>query len=359
MILSLIPYRIFPANTGGKKSIAAFTRYLAQKKELIVVTVKSNEPSEASGYTLYNLLSDSHLRYINPAYFFTIRKLIRKHKVTYVLLEHPYYGWLGLILKWFTGVKLIVHSHNIEAQRWKSLGKWWWPILEKYEGRVHRGATLNFFIQDNDRDFAISKFRLASDKCYTITYGIAQSAIPDPKEKAAAANILRQKHGIEQAETIFLFNGALDYKPNTDAVKTIITQINPYLLKAGISYKIIICGKGLPPDMDGLKAYSNQNIIYTGFVDDIDVYFKGADAFINPVVDGGGIKTKLVEAIGWNTRTISTLSGSIGVTPEDAGEQLVLVLDNNWQTFAARMIAIASAAEATTPDQFYKKFFLG
>ncbi len=49
------------------------------------------------------------------------------------------------MLKWFTGVKLIVHSHNIEGLRWKTLGKWWWKGLWIYEKWVHRQADLQLF----------------------------------------------------------------------------------------------------------------------------------------------------------------------------------------------------------------------
>jgi hypothetical protein len=64
--------------------------------------------------------------------------------------------------------------------------------------------------------------------------------------------------------------------------------------------------------MNELKNYADQNIIYAGFVDDISIYFKGADVFINPVSYGGGIKTKLVEALGYNLNAVSTSNGAIG-----------------------------------------------
>ena len=171
-ILSLVSYKIFPAKLGGQKGIALFNEYLAKETNLICATVKSNDPAFAKGYSMLNVLSNSSFRYINPFYFFTISKLIKQYQVTHLLLEHPYYGWLGILLKWITGVKLIVHSHNIESTRWKSLGKWWWTILWQYEKCTHRRANYNFFIQDDDRAFAIKNFKLNVDKCTTATYGM-------------------------------------------------------------------------------------------------------------------------------------------------------------------------------------------
>ena len=66
-------------------------------------------------YEVLNVLSNSKLRYINLFYFFTLRNIIRKKKITHFIIEHPYYGWLGFCSKWFCKIKLVVHSHNIES----------------------------------------------------------------------------------------------------------------------------------------------------------------------------------------------------------------------------------------------------
>src|SRR5205085_6337654 len=107
--LSLVSYKIFPAKSGGQKHIAVFYKYFCAFHNLICVTVKDNDPSYAN-YPVLNILSNSAFRYINVLYFFPLRKIIKKNKATYLLIEHPYYGWLALLLKRFCKVKLIVHS---------------------------------------------------------------------------------------------------------------------------------------------------------------------------------------------------------------------------------------------------------
>lgn len=93
---------------------------------------KNNESPGNLKAEFLPVLGKSRFRYINPFLFFSIRKIIRE-KSTHLLIEHPYYGWLGILLQLFCRVKLIVHSHNIEATRFKSTGKWWWGILWNYE----------------------------------------------------------------------------------------------------------------------------------------------------------------------------------------------------------------------------------
>jgi glycosyltransferase involved in cell wall biosynthesis len=358
-VLSIVPYKIFPAKVGGQKGIALFNDYLSKICELECVTVKSNDPKYAIGYKVMNVLPGKACRYIDLFLFFTLQKLIDQQGFSHLILEHPYYGWLGVLLKKFTGIKLVIHSHNIESTRWKSLGKWWWKILWNYERITHRHADYNFFIHDADKVFALREFHLDEKKCTTITYGIEIARAPSEKEKLHCSNLLRHQHHIKDNETIYLFNGALDYRPNLEAVKNILEKINPFLLAAGFSYKIIICGRGLPEEMDALKNYTDKNIIYAGFVDDISVYFKGADVFINPVVEGGGIKTKMGEALGYNTKVVSTKNGSIGVATSETGGQLKIVPDSDWQEFALQMMQAVNAGATSVPESFYIKFYWG
>jgi polysaccharide biosynthesis protein PslH len=142
-VLSIAPYRYLPVTTGGQKNIALFYKYFSTHVNLTAVTVKNNDTDKGT-YTILPLLSTSVFRYINLFYFFTLKRVIKQQEITHVMLEHPYYGWLGYLLKRFLKVKLIIRSHNIEGLRFKSLNKWWWRILWRYEKSVHVAADLSF-----------------------------------------------------------------------------------------------------------------------------------------------------------------------------------------------------------------------
>jgi glycosyltransferase involved in cell wall biosynthesis len=354
-ILSIVPYKIFPAKVGGQKGIALFNEYLAKEVELVCITVKSNDAAYANGYQILNLLSDSFLRYVNPFYIFPIRKLINSHKPSHLLLEHPYYGWLGVILRKTSHVKLIIHSHNIESTRWRSLGKWWWKILWWYERFTHRQADFNFFIQDNDRAFAIREFGLSPTKCITVTYGIERQTAPSPVEIEEARKTVRVRHAMTSDETVLLFNGAFNYLPNLQALKTIISEISPRLKQEGFHFKIIICGRDIPAEISSIQ---DPHIIFAGFVDDVSEYFKAADIFINPVTEGGGIKTKLVEALAYNLNAVSTKTGAIGVDPSLCNNKLQLTADDDWQAFTEGII-YANEIKANIPAAYFQHFYWG
>lgn len=343
---------------GGQKCIALFNKYLSKQIDLTCVTVKANTDISSEGYPIKNIISDFIFRYINPILFLKLRRIIKQEAITHLILEHPYYGWLGILLKWFCNIKLLVHSHNIEASRFRSIGKWWWGILWNYEKFVHRNASFSFFIQDDDMNYAIQNYHVDSLKCAVTTYGIERTSPPSEADKNAARKAICNTHNINEVERILLFNGTLNYKPNTDAVESILEKINPILLEAeGFKYKIIICGSKLPERFKNLESYKNKNIIYAGFVEDIELYFKGCDIFINPVNDGGGIKTKVVEALGSGMSVVSSKSGAIGIPQQITGQKLVIAEDNDWGGFAADTLAIKT--DTVTPAEFFSYFYWG
>lgn len=355
-ILSIIPYQVFPAKLGGEKGIAVFNEYLAKEVELASVTTKNNDPKYARGYKLYNILSNSRFRYVNIFLFFTVRRILKKEGATHLLIEHPYYGWLAALLTASARVKWLVHSHNIEYMRSKSINRWWWKGLKWYEGWVYRRADKVFFISEDDRSFAIQHLGMSVERSMAVTYGIEQSSVPSDID--ACKRRLRDVHHLDEDCRILLFNGALYHSTNYDALKVILDEINPLLLGSGLKYRIFVCGKGLPDFFNELRGYADKNVIYAGFVDDISLYFKAADIFLNPILTGGGIKTKAVEALAMNCTVVSTPLGALGLNRDVCGDKLKVIGTGNWKEFAEEIISSASKAQ-NIPDAFFDYYYWG
>ena len=353
VVVSIVSYKFLPPKIGGQKGIAFFNQYFSQYVKLICVTIKSNENEFAKGYETVPVFSTSQLRYVNLFAVFVLRKLIKEKKATHILLEHPYMGWMALLLKNLTSTKLIVHSHNIEGLRFKTLGKWWWKLLWRYERFTHRHADYNFFIQEDDRQYAIKNFGLNADKCIVVTYGIENNSIPSGADIQQAKNYVREKHSISPTEKILVFAGSFNYKPNCDALEYIDKIIAPLLQQKKFKCKILICGPWLEND-----SSNYSNVILTGFVDDISLYFKAADVFLNPIVEGGGIKTKLVEALGYNTNSVSSTNGAIGVDPSLCNGKLIVTEDNDWESFANAIINVSKIKTDISPE-YYQHFYWG
>ena len=76
---------------------------------------------------------------------------------------------------------------------------------------------------------------------------------------------------------------------------------------------------------------------------------------MNPVNTGGGVKTKMIEALGLGATVIATENGAIGVDRSVCGEKLKVVGNDDWEGFVDQII-LATTEEKITPPEFYKKY---
>ncbi len=354
-VVSLVSYPFLPARTGGQKGIALFYKYFSRYHQVTCIATQKNNPELAEGYELLNMLSNAAIRYINPLYFFRIRRVLREKKASHLIIEHPYYGWLGVLLKKFCGIKLVVHSHNLEGNRWRSLGKWWWRILWLYEKFTHRQADYSFFISDADKRYAIRAFGLKPSRCTTVSFGIEIPAPPNAEAVHRAKTLLHEKYSLPAQMPLLFFNGAFRYPPNREALNNLLYRINPVLQQKAFSYLLLICGIDIPEKFFR-ETFPSVQVI--GFASDLELYLQGCDVFLNPVITGGGIKTKLVEALGFNLNAVSTESGAIGVDPQLCNGKLVVCPDEDWTTFANSILRTTEKKSAT-PASFYQHFYWG
>ena len=354
-ILCIAPYQYIPYFSGGQKYIAEFTRHLSKRTALTVISTGDNKPGKDEAYTFLPLLGQHRTRYIDIGLVWQLHSLIKKNKYDAIIWEHPYYGWLAMILQWLTGICTVIHTHNIEYQRFRSMGKWWWSILGVYEKWTLRNADKIFCITEEDRQVMMNEFGIHRENTCLVTAGIDN--LSDYQEKTSYQLSIKQRYGINEETRLFLFSGLLSYKPNEDAVLFIRDKLVPKLeTENPFPFKIIICGKGMNPIYTNETDPKNHRIIYTGFVEDISEYIKAADLFLNPVVTGGGIKTKVIESIGFNTTVISTTSGATGVQKEVCGNKLVIVPDGDVEIFTKAIVEFADDHSETPPSyyQYYK-----
>ena len=123
---------------------------------------------------------------------------------------------------------------------------------------------------------------------------------------------------------LLLFNGSFQYIPNREALDNLLFKVNPLLQQKEIPYLILIIGLDIP---ETIKNASYPNVKILGFVENLELYLTGCNVFLNPVQSGGGIKTKLVEALAFNLNAVSTENGAIGIDPALCNDKLIVCPD--------------------------------
>ncbi len=355
-IVALAPYRIYPATTGGQRCASFFYGYLSKIAPVALVSVKHNAAPAGFEGKFLPVMMNATFRYANVFFFFRLRRIVKQEQATHLILDHPYFGWLGFLVQKFCTVKLVIHSHNIEGERFKTMRKWWWKMLLGYEKWVHCCADHSFFITPEDEAYALRNFKLNPAKTSVATYGTTIRRMPSQLDRQQAKQAITSQYQIKQEELILLFAGAMQYGPNATAAEAILTKLAPVLAARRIPHKIIFCGGDANANITTL-VNNNANVIYAGFVEDIDLYYKAADVFLNTVNEGGGIKTKLVEAIANGTSAVSTIKGALGVPPALCDGKLALAELEQAHDFVT---AIENLKKGNaTPTAFYAHFYWG
>ncbi|BFG69516.1 hypothetical protein KACHI17_03970 [Sediminibacterium sp. KACHI17] len=350
VVLGIVSYAVFPARMGGQKCVQGFYEHLAKETKLILAVAKKNQTDTVPGAQVENFLFDHWKGPFNIFYTFHLTKLIRRHKVNVIIIEHSYFGWLGLLLRWLTGVPFVIRSHNIEAHRFRDMQRLFWKSYHNYEKFVHRKANHNFFITEEDQHYAIDSWQLDPKNCTVITYGVKPESGLDTSKPVLRRRIM-EYFKISNNSLLFLFNGTLNYTPNTDALHIIVYELLPRLREKKLSFKIFICGSDLSEQWE-IVLKEQPEIIHCGFVDDINVFMIGTDCSINPVTLGGGIKTKLVEALACHQTVITTATGVKGLLPSLTGDKVKVVPDYEWTLFANAMSNLNPYHQSMTPDAF-------
>jgi len=354
-ILALVSYRVFPALMGGQKCIAAFYQELQKSVHLKLIVSSDNDLSYAPGLDATNYLYNHWKGFHNLRYFWRLRKIIQTNQIDFLIIEHSYFGWLGWLLKLFTRVQLILRVHNIEAYRFRDMQRKWWRIYYLYERWICNRANQIWFTSPSDAAWMRANWKIPSQECTVLNYGVAVLQAPSMIEKKQQRQILLDEFQLHVQTRLFLFNGTLDYIPNTDALRIIVSELLPRLDRFQKGYRIFVCGNRITEQWKK-ELERHPQIIFAGFVPDISVYYKGTDCFINPVTLGSGVKTKLVEALAYNQDIISVASGAKGIEASYCDAKLQLIPDYDWDAFTSNMMQLELPSKKETPSAFYQNY---
>lgn len=111
-----------------------------------------------------------------------------------------------------------------------------------------------------------------------------------------------------------VFFGAMKRKENYESCIWFIENVFNRLLKVDRSFKFFIVGN--KPN-EKLYKYASENVIITGFVDDISQYFNNALCMVAPLLFGAGIKIKVIEGM---SAGLPVLTNDIGIEGIPASE---------------------------------------
>jgi glycosyltransferase involved in cell wall biosynthesis len=116
----------------------------------------------------------------------------------------------------------------------------------------------------------------------------------------------------DQTEKALLFVGTLTWEANIDGLIWFLDEIYPSVLENHPDIHFYIVGKN-PDQRLVSRAEKFDSVELTGFVQELEPYFKKARAFVIPLRFGSGIKVKLLNAMYRGIPIVTTPIGTEGL----------------------------------------------
>lgn len=353
-ILSIAPYKFLPPVNGGHLGVILVEKVLSVFNKVDTLTTDNNTLGKPYPFTIHPVLSSSKLRYLPFSQYSIVSRSAEDIKPDYMFCHHHYMYPMAKKVAARRKLPLYIRCHNIESERFRSTGKWWWKAMWWFERAAFRDAAAVFFVTAEDRQWAIRHYGINEQKAVVMPFGIDFESVP---VLTGSKQSVASQYALDPDVPWLFFMGQLDYGPNEQAVQRIIREIVPRLKKNGLVFRMLLCGKGLSAALQEEVEQAGDELHYLGFVPEIEPVIASCDVMVNPVQAGGGVKTKVVESLAWNKTVVSAFTGAIGIEASVCGGKLRIVPDNDWEQFVASITTVLQQPLQNIPDTFFDFYF--
>lgn len=144
---------------------------------------------------------------------------------------------------------------------------------------------------------------------------------------------------VQRDDKSLLFLGSFKHHvSNIKAVLYFYSEILPLIKLKIPDVKFYIVGYGPTKEICEI-AERDKNVIVTGFVEDIEYYYKRAMVFVASMLTGGGLLVKVIDAMAAGTPVVSTSIGNEGVGGID---NVHLLIADDPVDFANKVVSLLS-----------------
>ena len=277
-----------------------------------------------------------------------IQTLFTKNNV--VIVDH--YEVFQYIPKNYRG-KVVMHTHNAEFMLWqrmseltnnpikKAILKLEATRVKKHESEIFNQSNL---IYSTPSDIDLYKNHGFNTSKHRITYHLGNDdmlSLPDLE--------------FEETEKAVTFIGTLSWEPNIDGICWFIDNCWKQLKNIHPDLTLYILGNN-PSDRILKSAKKDPNIVFTGFVKDLDTYLQKTRVYIAPLRFGSGMKVKVLEGLYRGNPCVTTSVGAEGLdladgensyisdTPEAFIASCLHLLDNKekWELIRDKVRKLAA-----------------
>lgn len=328
-ILYLIPYLPVPPTSGGTLRIFHILKHLQAHYDVTVAGYGDygDEPAFYESFPalrnktylvnrffkvrynralqLYSMLTDHSSWYIrekNQSFQRLLNKLFDTQSFDIVHAEFPPMANFQME----ADVIKVMDAHNVEYDNLRRMSNMDGSFLRRF---FYNHEYLKLFAEEmavcRNQDAIFTTSERDSDIFGENVPGVPRFVVPNGVDTSYFKPL-----EAEPEPYSLVFTGTMKYIPNYDGVIYFLNRIYPEIRKRIPQTKIYVVGNNPPKSLLGMAS---DNIIVTGFVEDVRPYIQRASVYVVPLRMGGGTRLKVLEALSMKKAIVTTSIGSEGI----------------------------------------------
>lgn len=353
-----------PPDNGSRIRVYSLMKAISRKHEVYLVSLMQEDSREENAEKLNDfceVLSLHDVRWFSPkgikpllglfsrrprsavcTYDSTIHKAVEDavDKVSPDVIVVSTLGAVEYVNRGF-GIPMVLEEHNCEyAVIRRSAGRisgklrklrydLAWMKFARWEGRMCRQFDAVAMVSKEDRRMILEVAPTLPD-VRVIPNGV-DAGHYDPTSWCPQGSTL-------------LYNGALTYSANFDAVQYYADSIYPVLRDRLPDAKLLITGRADGVDVTGIADCPGIELI--GYVNDIRDVLRKTAACVVPLREGGGSRLKILEAMAAGVPVVSTSMGAEGISASPGEHLLIANTPRDLSDAIVRLLSDRSLADS-------------
>jgi glycosyltransferase involved in cell wall biosynthesis len=210
------------------------------------------------------------------------------------------------------GARWVMMAHDIQSRTWERyfrseknpIRRWYigqqCRKYRRYEQNVFSQAPLTIAVTREDAEQAGNEFFARRTAVVDNGVDVEHYLSAEPE------NVAFRRHG----DVLFL--GNLEWRPNLDAVRTLLDHVFPRVIAEEPSARLCIVGRH-PPEWLVERCKAVQSVELHADVPDVRPYLYRCGALAVPLRIGSGSRLKILEALAARLPVVSTKVGAEGL----------------------------------------------
>lgn len=359
-LTQLLPY---PPYTGGKYKTFSILKLLAKSHQIHLVTFHTQKIDQLQIKKLESLLNIKVKSFYNPIVTAPSKK-IKLVALKSLFSRKPFriYKYfdtqLANYLKKLTTKKsfdCIYFDHNTSIQYLPFINKKSKSITIYDEHNLNSLAMLRmakvprknfimcfFLLLDSLKNFFYEKWLVKQiDFIFAISNHDRKLLIKRGANRKTTHTLpvpftTKSKFKYQSISPTIIIVGLMSWAPNKIGIFWFIKHIYPIIKKSIPNLKLLLIGA--KPDINILKLQKDTSIQVTGEVSSLKPYYRQANLLVAPILQGSGIRIKILHALAAGIPIVSTQIGAEGIQPKINNG--ILTTSNRPQIMAQKIIKV-------------------